>query len=90
MKRAGIWRISGSDRSGKSERKRYGDRHSFVDKPITSKESPLAFPDLLEAKLLLDQNHRDPTGLVLRIDGQQFIDGAGLALAVGLLGAFTF
>ncbi len=52
------------------------------------KEAPLAFPDLLEAKLLLDQDHRDPTRLVLCIDGQQFIDGA--RPAVDLLGTFAF
>jgi hypothetical protein len=57
---------------------------------VPVKSAPLAFPDLLEAKLLLDQDHRDPTGLVLCIDGQQFIDGAGLALAVDLLDTFTF
>jgi hypothetical protein len=55
---------------------------------VLVKQAPLAFPDLLEAKLLLDQDHRDPTRLVLGIDGQQFIDGAGLA--VGLLDTFAF
>ena len=55
---------------------------------VLVKQAPLAFPDLLEAKWLLDQDYGDPTGLVLCIDGQQFIDGAGLA--VDVLGTFAF
>jgi hypothetical protein len=61
---------------------------STIWPPGRKKEAALAFPDLLEAKLLLDQDHRDPTRLVLCIDGQQFIDGAGPA--VDLLGTFAF
>lgn len=49
---------------------------------------PLVFPDLLEAELLLDQDHCDPTWFVFCIDGQQFIDGA--VLPVDLPGTLIF